>query len=67
VAGLKEFAQQLLSTGDVTEEVAVRVNLGMQQRIASLQQADRSYWRDIITELKQLRGTGKLLPEGSAV
>ena len=67
VPGLKEFAQQLLSTGDVTEEVAVRVNLGMQQRIAGLQQADRRCWRDIIAELKQLRGTGKLMPEGEAV
>lgn len=67
VPGLKEFGQQLLSTGDVTEEVAVRVNLGMQQRIATLQQADRRYWRDIIAELKKLRGAGNLMPEGSAV
>ena len=35
VPGLKEFGQLLLSTGDVSEEVAVRVNLGMQQRIAA--------------------------------
>src|SRR6185503_5090 len=52
VPGLKEFAQQLLSTGDVTEEVLLRVNVGMQQRITDLQQADRRYWRDIIAELK---------------
>jgi hypothetical protein len=67
VPGLKEFAQQLFSTGDVREEVAARVNLGMQQRIAGLQQADRRYWRDIIDELRQFRATGNLMPEGSAV
>jgi hypothetical protein len=65
--GLKEFGQQLLSTGDVTEDVAVLVNLGMQQRIAGLQQADRRYWRDIIVELKQLRSTRKLMSGGIAV
>jgi len=65
--GLKEFARQLLSTGEVTEEVAGLVNQGMQQRIAAFQQADRLYWRGIIGELKQLRGAGKLIPEGSVV
>jgi hypothetical protein len=39
----------------------------MQQRIAGLQQADRRYWQEIIAELKQLRCTGTLMPEGSAV
>ncbi len=39
----------------------------VQQRIAGLQQADRRYWQEIIAEQKQLRGTGMLMPEGSAV
>ena len=47
--------------------LTARVNVGMQQRIAGLQQADRRYWRDIIDELRHLRAAGKLMAEGSAV
>jgi len=35
--------------------------------MTALQQADRRYWRDIIAELKELRATGKLMPEDSPV
>ena len=64
---MREYAEQLISSGDVSEELANRINAGMQQHIVSLQQADRVYWRGIITELKQLRAAGKLMPEGGAV
>jgi hypothetical protein len=64
---MKQYAEQLLSTGDVSEELASRINASMQERIVGLQQADRMYWRGIITELKQLRVAGKLMPEGGAV
>ncbi|HKX61225.1 MAG TPA: hypothetical protein VJS65_05265 [Verrucomicrobiae bacterium] len=64
---LNDFAEQLKSTGDVSEELASRLNSGMQQRIGVLQQIDREYWRQIIAELKQLRSAGKLMPEGGAV
>jgi len=39
----------------------------LQRRIGDLQQADRRYWRSIISELKELRAAGKLMPEGQAV
>ena len=67
LASLQEFGRQLRATGDVSDELAGRVNTAMQQRMAQLQQADRRYWRDIIAELKELRGRGQLLPEGSPV
>jgi len=34
---------------------------------SELQRADRLYWRDIIRVLKELRGAGKLMPEGGHV
>ena len=67
IPAVKEFGEQVLSNGDVTEELADRVNLGMQQRIAVFQQTDRRYWRKVIEDLRELRRTGKLLPEGFPV
>jgi hypothetical protein len=67
VPSLREFGRQLLSQGDVGESVEHEVNEWMQQRIAELQMADRRYWREIITDLKQLRANAMLTAEGSAV
>lgn len=61
-----EFGRQLL-TGDVSESVERRVGELFQSRISGLQMADRQYWRDIIRRLKELRGAGKLMPEGENV
>lgn len=64
---LNEFSRQLVSGSEADEAIERRVNDWMQQRVADLQQADRCYWREILTELKNLRATGQLAPEGSAV
>ena len=64
---LKELGSQWLSGVPVDESIEAGVNNWMQQRIAALQQADRRYWRDIISDLKNLRFSGKLAPEGSLV
>jgi hypothetical protein len=61
------FGQELLAMGNVRESTEQPVREFLQNRIASLQMADRNYWREIIAELKALRAAGKLMPEGSAV
>jgi hypothetical protein len=43
------------------------LNSDLQRRIAELQQADRHYWRGIIADLRQPRGSGNLMPEGNPI
>ena len=62
-----EFGRQLLAGGDVLESVERCVRELFQSRISKLQRIDRQYWRDIIRRLKELRGAGKLMPEGENV
>jgi len=62
-----EFGRQWLAAQDVPESVEQPVRGFFQERIATLQMADRHYWRDIIGELKSLRAEGRLTPEGGAV
>ncbi len=64
-ASLQNYAKQL--PGASTEQVESEVATNLQGRIAELQQADRSYWRGIIRELKELRERGQLMPEGAPV
>lgn len=61
-----EFGRQLL-VGDVVEPVERRVADLFQSRISELQLADRRYWREIIGNLKALRATAKLMPEGEDI
>ncbi|MEK7678464.1 MAG: hypothetical protein AAB676_21770 [Verrucomicrobiota bacterium] len=62
-----EFGRLLLADGEVPEPVERRVGEMFQSRISALQLADRQYWRHIIRRLKELRGAGKLMPEGGNV
>jgi hypothetical protein len=62
-----EFGRQLLASGEVSEAVEQRVGELFQSRISGLQLADRQYWREIIRQLKGLRGAGKMMPEGGQV
>jgi hypothetical protein len=62
-----DFGRQLLATGDVPETIEQPVRELLQSRIATLQMADRHYWRDIIGELKVIRAAGQLMVEGSVV
>lgn len=66
-APLTEFARQWRSSGDVNENVEQQMSAWMQDRIGQLQAADRHYWRPIIAELKTLRTSGALIPEGTLV
>jgi hypothetical protein len=62
-----DFGRRLLADGDVPESTEQPAREFLQSRIATLQMADRHYWRDIIGELKALRAAGKLMPEGGVV
>ena len=62
-----EFGRQMLGGDEISESVERRVAELFQFRIAELQQADRQYWRKIISELKELRAAGKLMSEGETV
>jgi hypothetical protein len=64
---LGEFSRLVRGGVDVPERIESEVTAWMQQRIQSLQQADRRYWREIIAELRQLRAAGHLMTEGAAV
>jgi len=64
---LREFARIAPDGSEPTEQIETDVTAWMQERIQRLQQADRSYWREIIAELRQLRATGQLVLEGTAV
>ena len=66
-SGLRDFGQQLLATGEVSEKIIGHVTGWMQQRIAAYQQADRAYWRPIIADLRSLRQAGQLMNEGDPV
>ncbi len=66
-AALKSFGRHVISGQAVPEQIEEELNTWMQRRMAALQQADRRYWRDIIAELKKLRSTGQLMPDGSEV
>jgi hypothetical protein len=62
-----DLGRQLQAAGDAAESLEQTVRELFQQRITRLQMADRRYWREIIGDLKVLRATGKLMPEGSVV
>lgn len=66
-AELKVFGEQILAGREAPENLEQQLTAWMQQRMSALQQTDRRYWREIIIELKQLRATGQLMTEGSAV
>jgi hypothetical protein len=61
---LGDLGRQWLAGSDADELVERRASEFCQRRISELQLADRRYWRSIIRELKTLRATGKLMPEG---
>jgi hypothetical protein len=63
----RDFAERARTGKEPTEPSSTRVNALLQRRIADLQRADHRYWRGIIAELKQLRATGELMPEGARV
>jgi hypothetical protein len=64
---LKQFARQLLTADTVSETIEQEVSDWMQKRMASHQQADRHYWRDIIADLKNIRKSDNLMLEGTDV
>jgi hypothetical protein len=58
---------QLLDNGEITDTLEDELDAWLQRRVAVLRQADRRYWRDIIADLRNLRASGGLMAEGSAV
>lgn len=64
---LRAFAGDAAKRDLPGEEAETRIIDWIQGRIAALQRADRHYWRPIIAELKTLRATHRLAPEGAAV
>jgi hypothetical protein len=67
VPEIMQFADCTASDHPVPEEIEGKLTVWMQQRMAALQRADRTYWREIIAELKQLRADAKLMNEDSEV
>ena len=63
IPGLAVMADE--EEADVDAESAVE--RWLTERMLACQQADRLYWRSIIAELKDLRRTGELVPDGSTV
>ena len=64
---LRQFAHHVRAGDTMPEPIEEQLADWIHRRMTTLQQADRRYWRDIIAELKALRATGSLLPEGSLV
>ena len=52
---------------DVPTETRLDVERWLSERILILREADRAYWLDIITELRELRRSGALMQVGAAV
>lgn len=67
VSGRRAFGDCIIAGIEAPEVVSVKVETWMQKQIVVLQQADRKYWRRIISELKQLRAAGGLMRENSVV
>jgi len=61
------FGRQMSEVGGADETTERLVAEWIQERMMALQQNDRSYWRAIISELKVLRASGKLMTEGAPV
>ena len=64
---LRQFAHHVQAGDTMPEPIEEQLADWIHRRMTTLQQADRRYWREIIAELKALRATGSLLPEGSLV
>lgn len=64
---LRIFGQHVTEENSAPEETQQVLTAAMQQRMSALQQADRFYWRNIISELKQLRAGDELMNEGDSV
>ncbi len=64
---LRGFARQIGDWIEPSEQTETEVAAWMQERMQRLQQADRTYWRPIIGELRALRTGGQLMTEGALV
>jgi len=64
---LAAFASQWNESHEVGEPVEQALSRLMQAEIAKLQDADRRYWRTIVSELKSLRASKALVPENALV
>jgi hypothetical protein len=64
---IAQLGRGWLASADAPESLEQSVGVFLQRRIAELQAADRKYWRAIIGELKHIRATGGLMPEGGEV
>jgi hypothetical protein len=64
---LRTFAEEVVASREVPEEIEHAIAGAMQERMMLLQQRDRRYWREIIAELRQFRAQGVLMREGDPV
>lgn len=67
IHALKAFADAAASGNPIPAEIEDEVARWLQERMLSYQQADRAYWRAIISELRDFRASDKLLPQGQPV
>lgn len=63
----KRFIELTCQEQDVPIEVELRLQDEFQKRVSQLQTADRSYWKEIIRELRRFKATGQIAPVGKPV
>jgi len=61
------FAGALVAGDEVPAEIEDSASRFLQERIHSLQRADRQYWRPIIDDLRKMRAQGELMREDEPV
>ena len=64
---LHAFASRVKRGEPILDALRMDVERWLSERILTLRQADRVYWRGIIDELRELRRVGKLMPLGTPV
>jgi hypothetical protein len=60
-------AKTLAGGGELEPDVEDALEDWFDERMAPLRRADRKFWRPVIEELRNLRATGQLAPEGELV
>jgi hypothetical protein len=61
-SGRHKLGKRLIEGKEIPDSLVGKVERWMHARIQKLQQADRIYWRPIVSDLKQLRAANLLMP-----
>jgi hypothetical protein len=64
---LKTFVQSTANGRDIPADLEDRIQRSLQDKISTLQRADRDYWKKIISQLREFKTNGQLQREGDTV